>query len=475
MSENRKELKNGKKRPWPENCVWPKPLKDGEGYRWEADDVFGMATDEVIDELLEIKEYVDRLVEEGILNSDYTLNYDYDEFEADENDDGFEGWVPEIGEEYWNDNEFIVDALENDLTEHINLLKLPTPSPEDDIRFVIGYEFVNENILRQAFTRRAFALEHDTGDSEVLELIGDGVLDTVVTREIARQLTDAEEGIPSRPFRSSYDEGELSRIREHFTCGEYLASCCEKHGLDKYILYGTQESPSDAACEDAMEALLGAVAVDSHWDWAVLERVADKLLTIQLLNPHSLLRPGFYDTFNSWHQRKFGRMPKYDVSRGAPVKKGSDDYTFTCILRYSVPENDQGIWPEQIVTAQQDTRSRARELAAEMAYRFVMNHGLWMNMKDSGIEPSLEDSINQLQELYQKKYLEDRPDYTFKESDGDEWYCSCLCGGIEGRGRAKTKTMAKKKASFTVLVKLFKSAGICEEEWNQALLGMLQG
>ena len=38
-----------------------------------------------------------------------------------------------------------------------------------------------------------------------------------------------------------------------------------------------------------------------------------------------------------------------------------------------------------------------------------------MNLGDAGIEPDPENSINQLQELYQKKYLETAPEYSFEE------------------------------------------------------------
>ena len=37
---------------------------------------------------------------------------------------------------------------------------------------------------------------------------------------------------------------------------------------------------------------------------------------------------------------------------------------------------------------------------------------------------------------------------------------------IEGRGEAAGKTPAKKKAAYMVLVRLMKSAGICEDEWE---------
>ena len=103
-----------------------------------------------------------------------------------------------------------------------------------------------------------------------------------------------------------------------------------------------------------------------------------------------------------------------------------------------------------------------------MAYRYVVNNGLWMSLKDAGVEPDLENSINQLQELYQKKYV-DQPEYVFEEWDQDKWNCFCICGGVSGWGKANGKTKAKKKAAYMVLVRLMKSAGICEDEWEKTM------
>ena len=88
-----------KNKRWPENCVWPEPVWDGEGVAWEEDDVDPMLLDEDGRELLEIKEYFDTLVEEGRLHEDYSLNEYYEEDdEPGESDDEEEPeeFVPEI-------------------------------------------------------------------------------------------------------------------------------------------------------------------------------------------------------------------------------------------------------------------------------------------------------------------------------------------------------------------------------------------
>ena len=170
MFENKKsDSKKTKRNPWPGNCVWPEPLRDGAGMAWE-EDFIPDSLDETAQDLVDIKDYYDSLVENGRLNEDYTLNEDYDEEEEIEEENGDdreeEEFTPEMGEEYWDEKEqcFNYEFWLDDLSDHLNLLKIDcvpvTEDPVVAVREVIGYEFVNENLLRQAFTRRAFAVEY---------------------------------------------------------------------------------------------------------------------------------------------------------------------------------------------------------------------------------------------------------------------------------------------------------------------------
>ena len=55
--------------------------------------------------------------------------------------------------------------------------------------------------------------------------------------------------------------------------------------MDQFILYGSGEAPTESNREDMMEALIGAVAMDSSWDTKALERVVDNLLCLQPTYP----------------------------------------------------------------------------------------------------------------------------------------------------------------------------------------------
>lgn len=467
--------KSEQKMTWPADCVWPEPNQDGLGDYFEVDMVDPSVLDEEGEELLEIKEYFDGLVEEGRLNPDYTLNEEYDgEEDPDEGSEDFgesDSWEPEIGKDYWDDG-FDAEGWEDEFLNHVNLLKISIVDYEHDpvqkIREATDYEFINENLLRQAFTRRAFQKEHGlSGCSEELEFFGDTALNTVVTRELLQRFTEVDTIETDAPFRSRFKEGDLSKIRAKFVSKEYLAQRARLLGLDQWILYGTGEKETESALEDMMEALIGAAAADCGWDWNVLGDIVDKLLCLQLDRPDELVKQSYYEQLNTWHQKHFGSMPEYEVYRS--IHNGVTLYD--CTLRYLVPENDKGVWTSQrIDISQNETRSSAREYAAKRAVSFIQGNGLWINLKDAGIVPDPENSINQLQELYQKKYITEKPEYSFEEAfSGKGWYCRCSCDGFEGWGEAAGKTPAKKKAAYMVLVRLMKSAGICADEWEKRM------
>lgn len=47
-----------KKMNWPADCIWPEPVKDGEGSYWEAEDAEALPLDTEGEYFLEIKEYM---------------------------------------------------------------------------------------------------------------------------------------------------------------------------------------------------------------------------------------------------------------------------------------------------------------------------------------------------------------------------------------------------------------------------------
>lgn len=475
MSKNEKNTK----KTWPQNCIWPKPLEPFEGISWEEDWIDYFTVDEMVQELLDVKEYFDLLVADGTLTEDYKLSDEYDSDLLSEDGDDPDIWKPEKGEDYWYDDAFDLISWQDDLDNAMNLLKIEdsgtgsysSEDPADEIQRIIHYTFINENLMRQAFTRRSFAVEYSiksqlnhlysshAGCSEELEFLGDSILNTVVTKEILKHHAVLDSSRTSTPYQTRFDEGIFSKMRSHFTCKEYLSMRATTLGLDRYILYGAGDTESDNAKEDMIEALIGAVTIDSNWDMEKIEEVIDHLLDLQIECPDSFLKKSYYDIVNSWQQKHFGVIPKYEVSGYGNCYQAS--------IRYQIPDNDQSIYTAQIATGEGVTRSEARTKAAERAYFFITKHGLWTNLKDSRIEPDPDNSIGQLQELYQKKYIAELPVYEFKEDHFDHWFCDCYFDSFHAYGKGSSKIKAKKAAAYMGLVRLFQSAGCAKKEWEQ--------
>ena len=62
-----------------------------------------------------------------------------------------------------------------------------------NIQRQIGYEFKNLDLLQQAFTRRSFSEENGGENNEVLEFIGDKVLDLFVVKLLITQNSNSIE------------------------------------------------------------------------------------------------------------------------------------------------------------------------------------------------------------------------------------------------------------------------------------------
>lgn len=528
------------------------------------DDIRGRA--EVIREykadMLRILHYYQSLVEEGLLDEEYCL------ISPGMNFDAIKKFTfgPEEAVKYWSEEHtahgdhrdsgdnnkrrkqgkigrpkkrgqedqcsyFDLEAWQNDLATNLGPLLLTKPNPVEEIQGIINYMFLNENLLRQAFTRKAFGLEHGIGNSQQFEFLGDAVLNTVVTKELLADFTEVDDTNTRFPFHTSapststahtddarttapasrkeskrnretqiggegtaeeakarrITEGDLTKIRTKFINKEYLSSRATLLGLDKYILYGSSEEAGNSAREDMIEALIGAVAIDSGWDWETLERVVKNLVNIQLLDPDSLLEETFFEKFNNWHQKRWGCMPTYRVGQLDRVDK--DNNAFNCILHYFTV-NYMNERQNNMCCSRGKTRAEAREKAAKYAYGCVGREGLLDKdiKRDSGIKPEFEVAVNQIQELKQKKYIKETEYYYFTLSattpastfntsttatksagkkggkgngeNGVEYVCSCYCAqafsGICGFGRDnKSKRKAKKLAAFDALNILF--------------------
>ena len=124
------------------------------------------------------------------------------------------------------------------------------------IERVLGYEFKDQALFLAALTHRSAGAAHN----ERLEFLGDSVLNCAVAQMLYESHPQA-------------DEGALSRLRASLVRGDTLAQIAMENEIGDYLNLGSGELKSGgfrraSILADALEALIGAVMVDSGFDAA---------------------------------------------------------------------------------------------------------------------------------------------------------------------------------------------------------------
>ena len=341
----------------------------------------------------------------------------------------------------------------------------------------IGYQFKNEDLLVQAFTRRSYANENGGEDNEVLEFIGDTALDFVVVKILSERYgyfaEDADGYDPyedKNEFISERDEGELTELKKNLVKRETLAKRIDEFGFADYLIMGRGDiakhaNEEDSVKEDLFEAIVGAVTLDSSWDIEKMQAVVDIML-----NPDEYLDSqdgegkdeNYLSSIQSWASKKYKCLPRY-------VFMTYDEAYYQKVWEYDV-ESDHyshnsdechacvlmlGSFEKEFLSFGY-SKKEARLNACKLAYEYLREHNLFYLPIDEIGEPSLENAINQLQMLYQKNYI-GKPWYEFFEnhdSNGNPvWRCECHVSGRDTYwfGEYSSKKKGKKAVAYDML------------------------
>lgn len=123
----------------------------------------------------------------------------------------------------------------------------------DGLVKTLHYQFSNPELLKAALTHRSAGNQNN----ERLEYLGDAVLGFVIAELLYKKFPQAS-------------EGELSRLRANFVNRDSLAAIARSMELGDYLTLGSGELKSggyrrDSILADAMEAILGAILLDSDF------------------------------------------------------------------------------------------------------------------------------------------------------------------------------------------------------------------
>ncbi len=137
------------------------------------------------------------------------------------------------------------------------------PINTEDFEKIIGYTFLNKDLLRTALTHSSYANELRSRKkivecNERLEFLGDSVLSIIVSEYLFDEY-------------SSSPEGDLTKLRAAVVQSSALASYARQVHLGDYLYLGVGEDKNDGRnrqsnLENAFEALLAAIYLDAGAD-----------------------------------------------------------------------------------------------------------------------------------------------------------------------------------------------------------------
>lgn len=146
-----------------------------------------------------------------------------------------------------------------------------------------GYLIRQQYLLNQTFTRSSFSAEQGGENNEILEFIGDQVLNYYVVKIIAKQYGALNyEGDYSFRVR----QNRFTMLKQIFVNNEALAKIIDEWGFAQYLIVGKSDYLNEVDKEtkvkaDLFESILGAIAVSSDWNSHVLEKAVGKMLGIE--------------------------------------------------------------------------------------------------------------------------------------------------------------------------------------------------
>ncbi len=340
----------------------------------------------------------------------------------------------------------------------------------------IGYKFRNADLLQQAFVRRSYSKENGGENNEVLEFIGDKVLDFVVVKLLSeeygyyiRDCEDYDRNVDFDEFACEYQENKLTELKKRIVCKETLAEQIEHLGFAEYLILGHGDQKNHveqqaSVKEDLFEAILGAVALDSNWNIDEMQSVIEIML-----NPEQYLEEdedNYVQLIQDWSERNGNGIPYFQYEEGSyqstwyiPFHGISQtfsvmnsiewqDLNHRCLMKIS----DNLPYFRGFGKSNSD----ARKSVCKLAYQYLDEHNLFFTIRDEIENPNKAQAINQLEILARRGYFS-LPAYRFEQKyDGDGnpvWYCECHIDEYEDFhwAEASSKKEAKKSAAFGML------------------------
>lgn len=168
----------------------------------------------------------------------------------------------------------------------------------------LSYRFTDLRLLQKAMIHSSFAFEQAQigNNNEILEFLGDAVLDLVIGHTLCTQFPEMR-------------EGELTRLRSSLVNETHLAHMARELDLGDYLCLGKGEDASNGRNKSsilscAYEAMIGAVFEDS--DYTTVEQIINSFfIPAMAAKKEELLMADAKSRLQESLQEVFNEAPSY--------------------------------------------------------------------------------------------------------------------------------------------------------------------
>lgn len=227
----------------------------------------------------------------------------------------------------------------------------------DDVQKEISYYFNNKDLLLQAFTRKSYSAEFGGENNEVLEFLGDRVLDFYVTKVIAERYGffksqtdnyDEQEDNDEYCIKAHRNEQDFTELKKEIVSNANLARRIEELGFKTMMYLGQSDVDNkvwnqEKVKADLFETILGAIAIDSDWDPDELQNSVEFMLQIddQLQDvedgmdelKENLTQDNAVSTLKELAESGRCSIPQYDLPDEQVYDDGEYWWSSTCYVR----------------------------------------------------------------------------------------------------------------------------------------------
>lgn len=218
----------------------------------------------------------------------------------------------------------------------------------------IGYSFIDASLLQKALTHKSVSVEFN---NERLEFFGDSLIGFLTSKYIFIQEQDMA-------------EGDMTMQRACLISGKNLAHIATELKIQDYLIYCKSiKRVSKAMLEDAFEALMAAIYIDTSYDMNVVQNIFFSILETYRLP----LKDEFLKLYNHPKNVLQETMHKNHLSLPTyrTTKESKDGFLVSLDLKH---------FNKKWEVTSKSVKEAEKELALK-ALQFLQDQGL-QNLKD---------------------------------------------------------------------------------------------